>query len=237
MAEWIAHRGWSGQAPENTLSAIKRALEEPRISAIEIDVHLTKDGVPVVIHDYRVNRTTDGEGFVKDFTTSKLQALDAGSWFDPSFAGEKVPTLEQVLEMVACRKPLLIELKQAAGRYEGLEESVIQLIRKHGAEQHCQLISFDHQSLLACKAIDEKISRTLVFAGAPLLMAEQVKQAGASAVSINHPYINAEMVESLKKNETRLIVWTIDDKADADRVAGISGDIGITTNFPERLWT
>lgn len=237
MGQLIAHRGWSGKAPENTLSAIMLALEEPKIDSIEIDVHLTKDGVPVVIHDHKVDRTTNGSGYVKDKTVEEIKALDAGSWFNPLFAEEKVPTLEEVLELTAGRKSLLVELKQTAGIYEGLEEKVIGLIQKHGAQDHCQLISFDHKSLQACMEFDADVKRTLVMSGSPLLLIDQVNEIGASAVSVNHQYVDPEMVESLRGNGTDIIVWTVDQKADAERVLGLNEKIALTTNHPERLWT
>ena len=128
MGQLIAHRGWSGKAPENTLGAIKLALEEPKIASIEIDVHLTKDGVPVVIHDHKVDRTTNGLGYVKDKTIEEIKALDAGSCFDPAFAGETVLTFEEVLQVTNGWKNLLVDLKQTAGIYKGLEEKVMQLM-------------------------------------------------------------------------------------------------------------
>ncbi|WP_154750146.1 glycerophosphodiester phosphodiesterase family protein [Planomicrobium sp. YIM 101495] len=236
MEQFIAHRGWSGIAPENTLSAIKLALEEPRIAGIEIDVHLTKDGVPVVIHDSLVDRTTDGSGEVRGITAEELGKLDAGSWFDPAFAGEKVPTLEEVLALVASKKPLLIELKQAAGMYSALEERVIQLIHKFDAVKDCQLISFDHHSLLACKELAPEIARIAVFAGAPLCIIEGVNRIEAKAVSLSHQYIQEEIVESLRQNGTGLIAWTVDDQKSAERVWKIEEKIAITTNHPEHLW-
>ncbi|MDN7245150.1 glycerophosphodiester phosphodiesterase family protein [Planococcus shenhongbingii] len=236
MGQLIAHRGWSGKAPENTLSAIQLALEEPKIDSIEIDVHLTKDGVPVVIHDHKVDRTTNGSGYVKDMTAAEIRALDAGSWFGPEFAGEKVPTLEEVLELTSGGKKLLIELKQTAGVYAGLEEKVIVLIQQYGAQEQCQLISFDHKSLQTCLEFDAQVKRTLVMSGSPLLLIDQVNEIGASAVSVNHQYVDSEMVESLHGNGTDIIVWTVDHKAEAERIQELDGSIALTTNHPERLW-
>lgn len=93
----IAHRGASGYAPENTFAAFDIAAEM-NADFIELDVQLTKDGQIVVIHDDKVDRTTDGSGFVKDFTLKKLQSLDAGSWYGAEFKGERIPLLEEVLK-------------------------------------------------------------------------------------------------------------------------------------------
>lgn len=236
MGQLIAHRGWSGKAPENTLAAIKLALEEPKIDSIEIDVHLSKDGIPIVIHDHQVNRTTNGAGYVKDMTAAELKALDAGSWFDPSFAGEQVPLLEEVLQLASGGKNLLIELKQTAGFYEGLEEEVMNLIRKYGAEAQCNLISFDHKSLKACMAFSPDVKCTLVMLGSPPLLIDQVNEIGASAVSMHHQYVDPEIIDSLKNNGTEIVVWTVDQKEEAERVLGFDGSVALTTNHPDRLW-
>ncbi len=236
MGQLIAHRGWSGKAPENTLSAIRMALGEPKIDSIEIDVHLSKDGVPVVIHDHRLDRTTDGSGYVKDKTAEELKSLDAGSWFGEGFAGEPVPLLEDVLKLVNGEKDLLIELKQAAGQYEGLEEAVLKLIKAYGQETQCRLISFDHKSLKVCTEINPQVKCTLVILGSPLLLVDQVNEIGADAVSLHHQYIEAELVDDLENNGTDIVVWTVDQKADAERVLGFSNSIALTTNHPENLW-
>ena len=236
MGKLIAHRGWSGKAPENTMSAIKLALEEPKIASIEIDVHLTKDGVPVVIHDAKVDRTTNGSGYVKEKTAAEIKSLDAGSWFSPLFAQEQIPTLDEVLALTVGRKNLLIELKQTAGSYAGLEEKVMGLIQKHTAEAHCQLISFDHKSLQTCMGLDPQVECTLVLSGSPLLLIDQINEVGASAVSLNHEYVDQEMVDSLNRNGTDIVVWTVDQKLDADRILAFDRKIALTTNHPERLW-
>lgn len=236
MGQLIAHRGWSGKAPENTLAAIELALEEPKITSIEIDVHQSKDGIPVVIHDHRVDRTTDGSGYVMDLTLAELKKLDAGSWFDPAFTGEQIPTLAEVLELVGGKKNLLIELKQMAGLYEGLEANVLTLIQNFNTEAQCSLISFDHKSLKTCLAFNPEVKRTLVMLGSPLLLVDQVNEIGASAVSMHHQYVDEEMISSLKNNGTDLVVWTVDQKAEADRVLSFDQGIALTTNHPERLW-
>src|SRR5690554_7738935 len=107
----VAHRGWSGAAPENTMAAFRLAMLDLRISWIELDVQLSKDGVPVVIHDYKLRRTTGALGAVKDYTYEQLSKLDNGSWFSPEFSSERIPTLEQVLKEAKGRIHLNIELK------------------------------------------------------------------------------------------------------------------------------
>src|SRR5436309_263912 len=110
----VAHRGASALAPENTLAAFRRALEAGA-PAVECDVHLTADGAPIVIHDARVDRTTNGTGEVASLTLAALRALDAGGWFDPRFAGERLPTLEETLAIAAGRSRVFVELKPGGG--------------------------------------------------------------------------------------------------------------------------
>ena len=105
----IAHRGASAYAPENTLAAIRMA-EKLQANMIEIDIHQTRDSVLILMHDYTLDRTTDGSGRIKNKLWSGIEGLDAGSWFDPAFEGEPVPSLEQVLNHVKGRVPLLIEV-------------------------------------------------------------------------------------------------------------------------------
>lgn len=232
----MAHRGWSGIAPENTLSAIKLALEEPKIHAIEIDIQMTKDGVPVVFHDKILDRTTNGTGALKNKTLAELKALDAGSWFSESFAGEKIPTLEEVLLLVNGVKPLYIELKQVGDLYFGLELKTIELIRRYGLSDRCSLISFDHKSLQTCMKIAPEINRTLVMMGSPLLLAEQVNELRATSVSMYAEYVDQLMVDSLVRNGTKLVIWTVDEPAEADRIASYGAEILFTSNHPEQLW-
>nr|WP_263972611.1 glycerophosphodiester phosphodiesterase family protein [Thermoanaerobacterium thermosaccharolyticum] len=119
----IAHRGDSKNAPENTLSAFKRAVEVGS-DGIEIDVQLCKDGHLVVIHDERVDRTTDGIGYVKDYTLSELKRLSAGIKFGKKFADEKIPTLPEVFELLKNEDVLLnIEIKSGIISYTGIEEN------------------------------------------------------------------------------------------------------------------
>lgn len=236
MTTLIAHRGWSGIAPENTLAAIKLALEECKIDTIEIDVHLSKDGIPVVIHDYKLERTTNGFGKVKDYTYEELKKLSAGSWFSPNHTEEKIPSLEEVFQLVGTKKPLLVELKQAASYYEGLEEKVIELITKYGLEETVTLISFDHYSLLKSKDINSKIKRALVFAGSPVLLKEQIQYVEAAAISIHSPYLDKQLVDFLQQNNTKIIVWTVNHQQEMKRLEQVGENIAITTDHPEWLW-
>ena len=125
----FAHRGYSAKYPENTMAAFKAALKF-NVDGIELDVHETKDGALVVIHDEKVNRTTNGKGYVKDYTLKQIKELDAGSWFNKNFKGEKIPTLKEVLQLVKpTGKIVNIELKSNIIPYDGMDLKVVELIR------------------------------------------------------------------------------------------------------------
>ncbi|MGC8875140.1 MAG: glycerophosphodiester phosphodiesterase [Chloroflexia bacterium] len=140
MAIWaIAHRGASDKAPENTLVAFERALELGA-DALECDVHLSADGEVMVIHDETVDRTTDGHGTVSGMTLAELQQLDAGSWKDRRFAGQRIPTLAEVTELVRGRAQLFVELR---GTSPELPARVVQVLRKGGVAEQAWLFAAD----------------------------------------------------------------------------------------------
>ena len=141
----IAHRGASGYAPENTFAAFDLAAEM-NADMIELDVQLTKDRQIVVIHDDRVDRTTNGSGFVKDFTLEELQKLDAGSWYGPAFQGERIPTLEAVLKRYHKKIGLLIELKGHPSQV-GIEEEAGQLLGQFSFSINNIVQSFQFRSV------------------------------------------------------------------------------------------
>jgi glycerophosphoryl diester phosphodiesterase len=142
----IAHRGFSGIAPENTIAAIKLAMERG-VDMIEIDVHQSKDGVPVVIHDKTIDRTTNGTGRVAAHTYSQLNSFDAGSWFDTAYKEEHIPSLEEVLELIAGTCKLLIEIKHGSSIYGEIEKKVIETVHLKNAQDWCILQSFEDEVL------------------------------------------------------------------------------------------
>jgi glycerophosphoryl diester phosphodiesterase len=160
----IAHRGAPTFAPENTLPAIRKALEIG-VDMIEIDVHQTKDGVLVIMHDEKVNKTTDGSGYIKDMTFDDIRALDAGSWFDPVFTGTKVPALEEVFRIMDETTKLLIEIKKGSPYYPSIEERVLQSIAMHEFEERVEIKSFERRVVEYIRehAADIPIGKSFVF--------------------------------------------------------------------------
>jgi glycerophosphoryl diester phosphodiesterase len=137
----FAHRGASAHAPENTIASFELALVQ-QADAIELDVKLSGDGQVIVIHDSTVDRTTNGHGKVQDMTLAELKALDAGSFRGSEFAGEKIPTLEEVFEAMGKRTFINIELKNHRMRGEDLVEKVCMLVKKHQMQKHVMFSSF-----------------------------------------------------------------------------------------------
>ncbi|RSL29882.1 glycerophosphodiester phosphodiesterase [Salibacterium salarium] len=236
MVKCIAHRGWSSKAPENTMAAFELALNEPKIDGLELDVHLTKDGVPVVIHDHTVDRTTDGHGLVKNFTAEELKELDAGSWFGDSFAGERILLLEEVLQKVKDHKYITIEMKQRRNMYNGLEEKLIRVLREYDMVNQVLVGSFDHTSIKKIKELEPSLETGLIFMSHPTLIIEQLAYTGANHIMMYHEMITKELVNMLKDHNYSIGVWTVDKATAVRRLYDIDPELAITTNRPDVLF-
>jgi glycerophosphoryl diester phosphodiesterase len=236
MVTCMAHRGFSSAAPENTLSAIKKALDLPYVDSIEVDVQLSKDGIPVVIHDFTLERTTNGVGYVKEKTFAELRELDAGSWFSKEFKGEKIPSLGEVFELAKDQNILLnIELKTAGDMYQGYEKAVVDLVKKFKMEDRVYLTSFDHDVIRNIKRLKTKIRTGLIIDGNPVLLTEQLAEAGADVLSINAEYLTPKLITKMIEKKIRIIAWTVNDPFQIQYTLLLSKEIGICTNFPDRL--
>ncbi|HEY8477213.1 MAG TPA: glycerophosphodiester phosphodiesterase [Chloroflexota bacterium] len=228
-----AHRGASGTRPENTLAAFRRALELG-CDWIELDVHLSHDDVPVVIHDFTVDRTTDGTGRVRDLTVDELQRLDAGSWFDPAFRGEHVPTLAEVLDLVADRAMLTVEIKSGPIHYPNIVPRVLEVIRTRGDVARVTIASFDHTAVRAAREIEPAVGGAILFVARPVDVTLDATAAKADALHPNWAYVTPEVVRQAHARRLAVRVWTVDDPATARALADMGVD-AIFTNAPERL--
>src|SRR5215469_4294841 len=151
----IAHRGASGHAPENTLAAFQRAVELGA-TFIETDLHVTRDGRFVAIHDETLDRTTNGKGEVEDFTLDELRQFDAGFWFDRDFAGERIPTLPQILDFSSAHDVVFyLELKYSA--ITGMDHALAAALQKADHAARSVVISFDSGTLVPLRRIDPSI--------------------------------------------------------------------------------
>jgi glycerophosphoryl diester phosphodiesterase len=229
-----AHRGWSAEAPENTMAAFRKALDAPYVAGLELDVQLSKDGVPVVIHDFTLHRTTNGRGLVKERTLAELQSLDAGAWFGEAFRGERIPTLAEALALAKGRATVNIELKTAGHMYPGLAEAAVKAIREAGMEKDVYFTSFDHLAMLEAKSIAPDIRTGLLVGGRPIAMKYQFEATGADILSIAFPFITPELVKETKELGVELFAWTLDELDHIRAVAALDSDIAICTNRPDR---
>ncbi|MCJ7824791.1 MAG: hypothetical protein MUP44_07820, partial [Anaerolineales bacterium] len=161
----IAHRGASAIAPENTLSAFRKA-EELGADAIEFDVKLSRDGVPIILHDMTLERTTDGEGEVKNLTFTELQRLDAGSKFSPVFTGERIPTLRQLLDEFKDRLLLNIELTNYNALSDSLPLEVIRNLHETNLAESILVSSFNPIALSRIQKLDPRIRTALLIGDA-----------------------------------------------------------------------
>jgi glycerophosphoryl diester phosphodiesterase len=237
----IGHRGASGDAPENTMAAFELALEQGA-DGIEFDVHLSRDGVPVVIHDARVNRTTSGTGRVRHYTAAALAKLDAGSWFNrrypararPRYAACRIPRLEEVLEWVRARRcRAWLEIKQPRLRYRGIEAKVLEQIYRAGAERHTTIISFHLPTLRRLRRLDAKIELGIDFTR-PVLAVLLAKTISAGTVLPHGRFAKRRWIARIHDAGLRVIAWGLDDPV-LMRCAISSGVDGIITSFPTLL--
>ncbi|MCJ8010351.1 glycerophosphodiester phosphodiesterase [Paenibacillus sp. KQZ6P-2] len=231
----VAHRGFSGKAPENTMAAFRMAIAEPYVQWMEIDTQLTIDGIPVVIHDFSLDRTTNGIGKVKDYTWQQIHRLDAGSWKSRDFHGERVPSLEEVLRLSCGRVHLNIELKTSGDMYPGLEQAVIDRVASYHMEQDVVLTSFDTGALLKAKQINPDIKTGLIIDARPKDLVERLQSLRCSFLSIGYSHLDHDLFEQLKAAGITVMAWTVDDTRRMNRLANISPEILICTNRPD-VW-
>ncbi|WP_019122206.1 glycerophosphodiester phosphodiesterase [Brevibacillus massiliensis] len=231
----MAHRGWSGKAPENTMAAIKLALSEPSVRAIEVDVQFSADGVPVLFHDFTLERTTDGRGLLADHTYRQLRALDAGGWMDARYSKEPIPTLEEALTAVKGKCTLNIELKMAGEwRFEQVKK-VVQLVEQFDMASEVYITSFQHEALRFVHELAPGIKTGLIIYGKPVLLFDQLQAAGASVISMAYPYLTPDFVQLAIAEGYTVIAWTVDDPQVMRTIMGWHRDIQICTNHPDLM--
>ncbi|MCT2537461.1 glycerophosphodiester phosphodiesterase [Aquibacillus koreensis] len=204
-----AHRGASKLAPENTLPAFELAYHMGA-DGIETDVQLTKDQVPVLIHDENVRRTTNGIGFVQDYTFKELQKLDAGSWLSDRYAQTRVPSLESFLEWVK-DKPLKIniELKNNVIDYKDMEKIVYDLLASYNVLDRTVISSFNSKSIKKVEKIDPTISKAYLTSQKIKDLIPFAKAKGATGLHIRNRILSKPLVEKAHKEDLYVAVYTV----------------------------
>ncbi|MBA2938865.1 glycerophosphodiester phosphodiesterase [Paenibacillus sp. CGMCC 1.16610] len=229
----LAHRGSASEAPENTMAALRLALQQ-QCDAIELDIHLTKDGEIVVCHDETLDRTTNLRGCIGEMTLADIRQADAGSWFSDQYAGEPVPLLREVLELVPLEIGLNVELKLSYGG--SIEHKVVALLREYGRLSSVIFSSFDHRMLYRLKQLAPEARISLVYAGKllrPLRLIEDF-ELEVEAVSLHHAMVEREDVMAIRNSGRQVIVWTVNEEEAMKRMleCGVSA---IITDYPAKL--
>jgi glycerophosphoryl diester phosphodiesterase len=229
----VAHRGASAIAPENTLAALRRA-KELGAPWVEFDVKLTRDGVPILLHDDRLERTTNGRGRVADATLQEIQALDAGGWFDPAFRGEPVPTLAAALELCAALGlGINLEIKPCPGRAVETAERVVDVLRAvWPAHGEAPLISsFDHPCLELAAAMAPDMPRGYLARRLPRDWAALLQRYGCATLHLNQQWVGRWQIARLREAGVPLLLYTVNDPVRAAAVL----EAGAASVFTDRV--
>jgi glycerophosphoryl diester phosphodiesterase len=234
----IGHRGAAGEAPENTLASFELAWRQG-VDGIEFDVQLSSDGVPVVIHDARLRRTTSGNGWVWEHRASVLRRLDAGSWFNgryrlrarERYAGARIPLLAEVLQWVKARQCLaFVEIKDYR---PGVAAKVLQEIERAGLGHLARVVSFDLPSLQEARELSEQARLGLDFSGR-LLPVRRALALGAEALLPYWAIVSRGLIRRAHRAGLQVIPWTVNYPIHM-RSKILDGVDGLITNYPRRL--
>ncbi|MEB3329842.1 MAG: glycerophosphodiester phosphodiesterase family protein [Candidatus Sericytochromatia bacterium] len=229
----MGHRGAMGHAPENTMASFRLA-HALGVEAIELDVHLTADGVLVVHHDETLDRTTDGTGELAALTLAQLQQLDAGRWFAPEFAGERIPTLEEVLGWArGIQLPVVIELKRNPN-VQAVVAAAVALVDRLGAAGEVAFISFDHVVTLGLKQARPGWCTGVLYAGRPVDAIHLATSAQADGLLPNFAFVERDLVEAAHAAGKWVGCWAPNTERELTYALRQGVDM-IGTNFPDRL--
>lgn len=227
----IAHRGASKLAPENTMPAFELAYELGA-EGIETDVQLTKDNVPILMHDEHVKRTTNGIGYIKDLTLNELKELDAGAWFSPKYAGTKIVTLDEFLNWVLL-KPLYlnIELKNNKIDYRNLETIVYNKIKNNQLLHRTTLSTFNPSSVKRLSKQTKDVEIAFLTSRRKRYLTEFAKSIGANALHVKYRLLNQMLVDACHKQNLTIRSYTINQPRHMLKTFALGCD-GIFTDVP-----
>lgn len=228
----IAHRGASAYAPENTMDAFRKALDM-HADGIETDVHLTKDHVPVLMHDERINRTSNEAGFIHHYTLDELQQLDIGSWFSSAFSGARIVTLEEFLSWIRETEMVAhIELKNNKIDYPNIESIVYNYINDYSMHQQTIVSSFNFDSVMRFKEIANNVEVAFLTSKMNSKTREMLKENPVHALHIKHTLLNKKMIHYSQANQMPIRVFTINKRPAMVRCFHV-GVHGIFTDVPD----
>ncbi|MFN3269053.1 MAG: glycerophosphodiester phosphodiesterase [Candidatus Kapaibacteriota bacterium] len=230
----VAHRGASAVAPENTLASFEEAIS---VGAhfIEMDIQATADGVPIVFHDKGLSRTTDGKGIASQLTFEELKKFDSGKWFGNEFAGERIPSLEEVLQFVNGRIFLNLELKNLGNNSQQNIAKILELIEKYNYCDKVIISSFYHEQLKIVKRLNSKIPIAPIRFPRDERLPSQLKQeldCQGFVCSIDE--LDQKIAEDARSNNIFIGVYSVDTEEQLDFV--LSHNVkAIVTNLPGKI--
>lgn len=232
----FAHRGARRAAPENTLAAFAKALQLGA-DGIELDTLLSKDGVLVVCHNLEVDATSNGRGRVQDFSLSELREFDFGGWFDPAFAGEKIPTLNEVFDLVGSRLLVNIEMKSVSLRSDGLATATAAFIKARNLYDQVIVSSFNPLALRRVHRLDPRIEIGLLYStDLPIYLRQAwlLPWIKPHALHPEHTMVDAGYMAWAQRAGYDVNVWTVNEEAEMQRLLDL-GVNSIITDAPDRL--
>lgn len=236
----ISHRGANRVAPQNTLDAFKRSIQY-KADGFETDVHMTSDGIPVICHNYSVDKTSDGKGDIASRTLEQLKKLDFGSYFHHSFKGTRIPTLEEFLKLSekANLKVLNIEIKSPRNKDYTIADTIIEAVKAHNLFDKLLISSFDPDLLVYIKDIEENCKTGFLYSPDKPITYKQVlgravdfaKSIDADALHPHQIFVTKELVESAHENGIMVNPWTVNKEKDMKKLLGFGVD-GLITDVP-----
>ena len=235
----IAHRGASAYAPENTHSAFKLAIEM-EAEMIELDLLLSGDGIPVVIHEEELKRTTGIDGIVGDYTLAQLRGLDTGKWFSDDFKGEPFPTLEEVLAYSKGKIAVNIEIKHESVTNEvegGIVDKTLALVKAAGMENEVIFSSFDYRVMEHLNILAPNIPKALLYESeqsGDLLPSQLVEKYAVDAFNCSYRLLSEEWIEDLNSNNIPFFIYTVNDESLMKQIIE-AGAKGIFSDKPDLL--
>lgn len=223
MIKILGHRGCAGLEPENTIRAFKRAIDLG-VDLIEFDVRMTKDKKLVIIHDEKLDRTTNGQGFLRDFNFEEIRKFDAGK-------GEKIPSLEEAIDFLKNQKPtIVIEIKEPE-----TTEEILKIINREKIEDKVIIVSFWLEVLKKIKEIDPKIKTVTLFRKKVKNVIPLVKKIKTDGLGLEYHSIDREIVKDCHKKNLEINAWTVNKIEDIERIIKLEVDI-ISSDFPNRVF-
>jgi glycerophosphoryl diester phosphodiesterase len=229
----FAHRGGRRWAPENTLAAFKKSVDLG-VDGIELDIHKCKSGELVVIHDDTVERTTNGAGAVKNMTWNELSILDAGSWYDKKFVGEKLPLLQQVLDLVNGKLAINVEIKNCPTIYPGIDDDLIKVLDEYPYPEKIVISSFDHEAIHSIYQNTKKYRLAILGDSIIHDLPAYVDKVGAKCWNPDFNCVREDSMKVAHDHGLEVNTWTVNKPEDWKRACDLHVDT-IITDDPEGL--